>query len=409
MRKERGMEKQIIHTPEGVRDIYGEEYDKKLALEDKLHHCLKSYGYHDIQTPTFEFFDVFSSRIGTIPSKELYKFFDKEGNTLVLRPDFTPSIARAAAKYFMEEELPLRLCYKGNTYTNHISYQGLLKEMTQIGAELIGDSSPEGDAELISLVIDCMKAAGIEEFQVSVGQVEFFKGICEEAGMNEEEEQTVREKISNKNYFATEEILEQLKINKQIKEVILQITDFFGSIEKMKEAKALVKNPRSIEAICRLERLYEVLLVYGVEKYVSFDLSMLSKYNYYTGVIFKAYTYGVGDAVMKGGRYDKLLMEFGKSAPAIGFTILVDTLLSAIARQKISLPGCFWQKGILYPKTMWKEAVSMAKELRAKGERVELIKERKGKEKKDYVSFGIRNQMSEIYSIREKEWWKAKE
>ncbi len=147
------MGKQIIHTPEGVRDIYGEEYDKKSLLEDKLHHCLKSYGYHDIQTPTFEFFDVFSSRIGTIPSKELYKFFDKEGNTLVLRPDFTPSIARAAAKYFMEEELPLRLCYKGNTYTNHISYQGLLKETTQIGAELMGDPSPEGDGELISLVI----------------------------------------------------------------------------------------------------------------------------------------------------------------------------------------------------------------------------------------------------------------
>ncbi len=403
------MGKQIIHTPEGVRDIYGEEYDKKLALEEKLHHCLKSYGYHDIQTPTFEFFDVFSSRIGTIPSKELYKFFDKEGNTLVLRPDFTPSIARAAAKYFMEEELPLRLCYKGNTYTNHISYQGLLKEMTQIGAELIGDPSPEGDAELISLVITCMKAAGIEEFQVSIGQVEFFKGICEEAGMNEEEEQNVRDKISNKNYFATEEILEQLKIKKHLKEVILQITDFFGSIEKMKEAKALVQNLRSKEAICRLERLYGVLLVYGVEKYVTFDLSMLSKYNYYTGVIFKAYTYGVGDALMKGGRYDKLLMEFGKNAPAIGFTIIVDTLLSAIARQKISLPGCLKQKGILYPEIMWKEAVLMAKELREKGERVELIKERKGKEKKDYISFGIRNQMSEIYSMKEKEWWKTKE
>ena len=403
------MGKQIIHTPEGVRDIYGEEYDKKLALEEKLHHCLKSYGYHDIQTPTFEFFDVFSSRIGTIPSKELYKFFDKEGNTLVLRPDFTPSIARAAAKYFMEEELPLRLCYKGNTYTNHISYQGLLKEMTQIGAELIGDPSPEGDAELISLVITCMKAAGIEEFQVSIGQVEFFKGICEEAGMNEEEEQNVRDKISNKNYFATEEILEQLKIKKHLKEVILQITDFFGSIEKMKEAKALVQNLRSKEAICRLERVYEVRLVYGVEKYVTFDLSMLSKYNYYTGVIFKAYTYGVGDALMKGGRYDKLLMEFGKNAPAIGFTIIVDTLLSAIARQKISLPGCLKQKGILYPEIMWKEAVLMAKELREKGERVELIKERKGKEKKDYISFGIRNQMSEIYSMKEKEWWKTKE
>ena len=112
------MKKRFVHTPEGVRDIYGPEYTKKLAIEALLHKKFRSYGYQDIQTPTFEFFDVFSKEIGTTPSKELYKFFDKEGNTLVLRPDFTPSIARCAAKYFMDEEVPIRLCYQGNTFTN---------------------------------------------------------------------------------------------------------------------------------------------------------------------------------------------------------------------------------------------------------------------------------------------------
>ena len=97
------MIKKLLHTPEGVRDIYGKEYAKKLYIENKLHETLKSFGYEDIQTPTFEFFDVYSKDIGTTPSNELYKFFDKEGNTLVLRPDFTPSIARCAAKYFLEE------------------------------------------------------------------------------------------------------------------------------------------------------------------------------------------------------------------------------------------------------------------------------------------------------------------
>ncbi len=89
------MSKPLVHTPEGVRDIYGEEYLRKLMVEEKLHHSLRSYGYQDIQTPTFEFFDVFSREIGTTPSRELYKFFDKEGNTLVLRPDFTPSMLDA--------------------------------------------------------------------------------------------------------------------------------------------------------------------------------------------------------------------------------------------------------------------------------------------------------------------------
>ena len=102
------MNKKLVHTPEGVRDIYGEEYAKKLRIESLIMENIRSYGYEDIQTPTFEFFDVFSKEVGTTPSRELYKFFDKEGNTLVLRPDFTPSIARCAAKYFPETDVPVR-------------------------------------------------------------------------------------------------------------------------------------------------------------------------------------------------------------------------------------------------------------------------------------------------------------
>ena len=144
------MEK-LLHTPEGVRDIYNVECGKKLTLESRLKKTLHLFGYHDIQTPTFEYFDVFRKEIGTIPSKELYKFFDKEGNTLALRPDITPSVARAAATLFGEEKLPIRLCYTGNTFVNHSSYQGRLREATQLGAELIGDDSVEADAEMLKL------------------------------------------------------------------------------------------------------------------------------------------------------------------------------------------------------------------------------------------------------------------
>ena len=134
------MRRELLHTPEGVRDIYNGECDKKQRIEQELHQTFLSFGYHTIQTPTFEFFDVFNREIGTIPSKDLYKFFDREGNTLVLRPDMTPSIARAAAMYFGEETMPIRLCYAGNIFINNNSYQGRLKESTQLGAELIGDA-----------------------------------------------------------------------------------------------------------------------------------------------------------------------------------------------------------------------------------------------------------------------------
>ncbi len=130
------MKRKLLHTPEGVRDIYNEECEIKQVLKERLKRTMGQYGYHIIQTPTFEFFDIFGKEIGTTPSKELYKFFDREGNTLVLRPDITPSVARAAAKYFSDIDMPIRLYYMGNTFTNNSSYQGRLKENTQLGGEI---------------------------------------------------------------------------------------------------------------------------------------------------------------------------------------------------------------------------------------------------------------------------------
>lgn len=367
------MSKKLLHTPEGVRDIYGQEYERKLSVEEKLRKIIGSYGYDAVQTPTFEFFDVFSREIGTTPSKELYKFFDKEGNTLVLRPDFTPSIARCAAKYFMEDQFPIRFCYMGNTFTNTSNLQGKLKEVTQMGAELINDDSVEADAEMISMVIEALKSTGLSRFQVSIGQVEYFKGLCEEAGLDEETEMSLRESISGKNFFAAQELLAERKVKEPYHSIILQVADVFGNMTSLAQAKELVTNERSIKAIERLEKLYEVLKLYGVEQYVSFDLGMLSKYHYYTGIIFKAYTYGIGDALVKGGRYNNLLKQFGKEAPAVGFVIVIDDLLEALSRQKVALSGAPEKQRIYFTEDNYSEKLQTAITLRKNGVIVELI------------------------------------
>lgn len=327
--------KQLLHTPEGVRDLYGKEYAAKLVLQNKVMESIQLYGYENIQTPTFEFFDVFSEEIGTTGSCELYKFFDKEGNTLVLRPDFTPSMARCAAKYFMEQNVPIRFCYSGNTFINNTNLQGKLKELTQMGAELIGDASVYADAEMIMMVIDTLRAAGLTKFQVSIGEVEYFKGICKYAGLDSETEMEIRDFISEKNFFAAEELMIEKGISENDREAILQVREFYQVEETLAKAKELASNEMSRNAIVRLEALYELLKEYGVEEYVSFDLGMLSKFHYYTGVIFKAYTYGVGDAIVTGGRYDTLLGRFGKDAAAIGFMVLIDDLMEALYRQGI--------------------------------------------------------------------------
>lgn len=366
--------KRFVHTPEGVRDIYGMECQKKHRIQEMIHENFAKFGYEDIETPTFEFFDVFGREIGTTPSKELYKFFDKEGNTLVLRPDFTPSIGRCAAKYFMEQSVPVRLSYMGNTFTNTSNLQGKLKEATQMGVELIGDAGIMADAEMVHLAVSSLKAAGLKEFQVSIGEIGFFKGICEEAMLDEDTELELREFISNKNYFGAEELLlnnQNLKPEKI--ESFLKITELFGSFDVLEEALELVHNKRSKRAILRLQQMYELLQMYGDEKYVSVDLGMVSKYHYYTGLIFKGYTYGVGDAVVTGGRYDGLLSYFGKDAASIGFVINVDGLMQALASRKL-MPEILPRTTLLiYEEEAAKEAIRYACELRRLGEPCELM------------------------------------
>ena len=325
----------LLHTPEGFRDLYGNDYTSKLKIQNVIHDIFAKNNYMDIQTPTLEYFDVFSSEIGTTPSKELYKLYDSEGNTLVMRPDFTPSIARCAAKYFMDENVPIRFCYEGSTFSNTSALQGKLKEVTQMGAELMNDASVEADAEMIALMVGVLRSTGLKDFQISIGNVDFFRGLCEELSLSKDIELKVRDYISGKNIFGAENYLKEAGVDEATADKLIKVTDIFGGIDALEEAKKIADNERSNSAIDRLKSLYGVLRDKNLDQYITFDLGLLSKYNYYTGIIFKAYTYGMGDAIAKGGRYDNLLGYFGKNAPAIGFVIIVDDLLTALNQKSV--------------------------------------------------------------------------
>ena len=380
--------KKLLHTPEGVRDIYNVECGKKLVLESRLKKTFHLYGYHDIQTPMFEYFDVFRKEIGTIPSRDLYKFFDKEGNTLALRPDITPSVARAAATLFGEEELPIRLCYTGNTFVNHSSYQGRLREVTQMGAELIGDDSVEADAEMLSMVIESLLAVGVKEFQIHVGNVDFFQSLIEDADLDEDAQERVIELINNRNYFGVEEYLDSIMVTRSAKEAFVGLNELTGGVEVLAAAGNIAPNSAGIMAVRRLERIYHILMMYGVEKYVTFDLSMTGTYGYYTGIIFRGYTYGSGDAIVKGGRYDHLLEKFGKASPSIGFAIVVDELMNAMIRQKLRIVYTRKNTMILYDEEKTADAVKLARDLRKKAKNVELLKKSGDRLLEEYIEYG---------------------
>lgn len=393
------MADKLIHTPEGVRDIYDAECLQKLKVQEQILKVLHLYGYRHIETPSFEFFDIFSKDRGSVSSQEMFKFFDRDNETLVLRPDMTPAIARCVSKYFADETMPLRLCYLERTFTNNTSYQGRLKEATQTGAEMIGDDSSDADAEILALVIDCLKAAGLEDFQVELGQVEFYQGLVEEAGLDEESQAQLRELIENKNVFGVEELLQSAPMPTELKEVFLRLPELSGSIQQIRIARSLTNNKRALFAIQRLEKVHEIMENYGLSEYISFDLGMLSKYQYYTGIIFKAYTYGTGDYIVTGGRYDKLLQQFGKDAPAVGFGIVVDRLLMALLAQRITLPVQKADTLILFDISARLPAIDLAKRFRQAGKPVQFQRKHQTPPMEAYLQMAVRSGMPHVVYV----------
>ena len=378
------MKNELLHTPDGVRDIFGNESAVKRKIENSISGVFESFGYNNVQTPTFEYFDVFSEKRGSVPSKDLYKFFDRAGNTLVLRPDITPSIARLVAKNYKDETKPIKLCYNGDTFINNSELQGKLKEITQLGCELINDDSIDADAEMIALVVESLKATGLEDFMVEICEVDFYKGLISECGFDKKTEHAIRRAIIDKKNFEVESILEEQKVPSNVKDALLNLTELFGSVEVLDKALELTDNELSVKSINRLKELYSILEEYGVAKYISFDLGMISNFTYYTGIIFKAYTYGSGDEIVAGGRYDNLIGQFDKDAAAIGFAIYVDQIASVIYSKNPSFADeakCV----IVYSNDKRKEAIECAMSKRAEGNKAILVKDTQAKDFGDQV------------------------
>ena len=391
---------QLLHTPEGVRDLYGGEQACRTVVLNRIRGLFALYGYRAITPPTYEYFDIFNAERGTVPSREMYKFFDRDGETLVLRPDFTPAIARCAAKYFMDEAHPIRLSYDGNTFINSSSFQGRLKESTQAGVELIGDNSPEADAEVLALTVDCMLAAGLKDFLVEVGQVGFFRGLVDEAGLDEETTRQLCALIENKNYFGVEELLSGRSLPESIKNIFLELPNLFGDAKSvLKTAFQYALNPAMADAAARLEQIYSRMEDFGKSRYITFDLGMLSSKMYYTGIIFQAYTFGTGDSVVAGGRYDNLIGQFGKDAPSVGFGINVDVLMAALMRQKIKVDTPVQDALIVYDEERAGDAISKAACMRLNGRSASTMS-RGGFSDEDFYEYARTHGISEVIFVR---------
>lgn len=357
----------VIHTPEGVRDIYGEEFDERNELKRRMTEAIEAFGYKGVETPSIEFFDVFSKEIGTTPSKNLYRFFDREGNTLSLRPDFTPGVCRLAASHFSSEDGPQRLTYSGNVFVNYLSYKGRLNESNEIGAELLFDDSVDADCEVIAACCEALSMTGLSEFTIALGHSDILRGLIRYGKLSEDEE-IVKNYITNHNNYGLFEFLDEKGTDEAIREIfelVLNHNENSSFDERLLELSK--PYPLIRDGLKRLSDIYELLKLYGVAVHVSIDPGLISRFSYYTGIIFTGFAFGTGEPVAAGGRYDELLKSFSSEGPAVGFALFTDEVYTALKSKKISLARGRAEKVIEYSEEEKAGAIKEAMELRRSG------------------------------------------
>lgn len=316
-----------LHTPNGVNDVLPQECAIKKEIENTVWTVFASFGYKEVETPSFEYYDCYSGEKGQITQEKLYKFFDEQGRILALRPDFTTSIARMAATKAAGETIPARYMYTGSVYRAEHTEGVRNREITQSGIELIGSYSPKADAEVIAAAMEAVTALGIEDFSMEIGQVGFFNGLVSQLGLDSVTTEKLRESIDSKNSPSIKNIVKDLDIAEDIKQLMVELPYLFGDAEIIDRANVDGLNPTSKAALENIRQIYNLLTLYGFEKYISLDLGMLQSIDYYTGSIFKCYTHGVGFPIAAGGRYDNLMGEFGEKKGAVGCAIGINRIM----------------------------------------------------------------------------------
>lgn len=323
------------YIPEGTKDILFEECTSKVKIENLIRDVYINYGYHEIISPTLEFYDVFNMHNQPIPQEQMYKLFDNRGRILVLRSDMTTPIARIAATKIKPEMYPLKLCYSQNIFRVNEVLNGKLSEFTQSGIEIIGVDSIRGDIEAIITGIEALNKIGLKNFKIEIGDSQFFRQLTEDLPLNIEEKENIRILIQNKNIAGLREFLSNngKVIDKNTLEILQKLPELFGGKEVITETRELLGKSYGVKALENIERVYEIMEKLGFSKYISIDLGMVQNLNYYSGLIFRGYCMDSGDSILSGGRYDKLIENFGEKLPATGLAINVDTVLEALKIQ----------------------------------------------------------------------------
>lgn len=363
------MKKWRNYIPEGTRDILFDKCSLKKEIENSIRNTYVNSGFHQVETPTIEFYDVFDFKDNGIPQESMYKFFDAKGRILVLRPDYTIPVARVVASKV--DQLPMKFFYSGEVFKPSDSFSGKDSEITQAGVEIIGEGSIRSEIELILRAIEALENCGLDNFKIELGESNFYRKIIESIEIDDMEKEKLTRLVRNKNIGLINEFLkkEGATLTKESKDLIRMLPELFGEIDILDKVSNYIPNSLQKD-IDKLRAIYDGLKMLGYEKYISIDLGMVSNLNYYTGITIKGYVDNFGEEILSGGRYDKVFCEFGEKTPAAGLAFNINNILEVLFNKSIATKKS--KILIHYELDQLKVVLDKEKELITKGYEVEL-------------------------------------
>ncbi len=354
-----------FEKPVGFHDLLPTLSAKKRLIENKLQELFQMWGYREIHTPTLEF-DETVGKASKIPNEKMFKLLDRTGKTLVLRPDMTAPIARVVSSILKEDGRPIRLSYHSNVFRAQENEAGRASEFFQSGVEFIGEGTPSADAEILALATESLKLLNIGDFRITVGHTGYLNGILNEWIDNEEIKETLKKYLAEKNMVGYRDKVKEVVSSEKGIQALLSVFKINGDFLSLSRALAFTESDEVKKAINDLMQVGKLLQIYGVDSYVSYDLSLVPHLEYYTGMVFEGTAKKTSFPVCSGGRYDTLFKAFNNPQQAIGFALKINRILEISQSQEDDTTHII----VLYDNKHQEEALTYILKMRSTTNRV---------------------------------------
>lgn len=333
----------LSKIPVGMRYYFGAEAHLRRRVEDTIMGVFDGWSYEEITTPCVDYLALFERGMGYEQAHTAFRFTDGDGRMLALRPDVTSSVARAAATLFAGRPRPLRFCYASPVFRQQPpSHAEWRRESKQLGCELIGVEGNNAEIESLLLATEILTELNLgDEYRITLNSVEIFSGICEHLALDNSQRERMRHLVDKRDAAELQKFLADFPTTQIERDSFSRLIQLTGKAEILDEARRIITNPRSLNALNKLESLWGIIQALNLSERFDIDLGDVSGLDYYTGLTCKIYVAGAGTRVGGGGRYDNLTANFGRPEPAVGFVLDLDTLIEVLLRKGKNAAGEF--------------------------------------------------------------------